>query len=74
MNISKLIQEINIFKNNNRLKQNIFSQFINFFVKIIVQLFFPLIMIFYLGTNDFGVWIILFTIVTVVGGGRFYFS
>jgi len=71
MNIFKLIQEINIFKNNNRLKQNIFSQFINFFVKIIVQLFFPLIMIFYLGTNDFGVWIILFTIVTTISGFNF---
>ena len=71
MNIVKLIQETNIFSNNNRLKQNIFSQLINFLVKIIVQLFFPVIMIFFLGTNDFGVWIILFTIITTVSGINF---
>ena len=66
-----LLEIVDFFKYNSRLKQNISYQSLGFIVKIITQLFFPVLMIITWGADTFGVWIIISTIVATIYGINF---
>jgi len=69
-----LLEIVNFFKYNSRLKQNISYQSLGFIVKIITQLFYPVLMIITWGADTFGVWIIISTIVATIYGINFNFA
>jgi fatty-acid desaturase len=71
MNINKFFQKTEFIKKNPRLKENIFYQIFNFAIKIVNQIFFPVLMIYFFGGNIFGIWIIIYTIVLTINSLNF---
>lgn len=63
-----LLDLLNYFKTNQRFKENTKYQTISFAIKILVQIFFPVLMIMSWGTDIFGIWIILLTIISTIYG------
>src|SRR5210317_56207 len=68
MNLSELF---NFIKYNQRFKVNVGYQTLSFFSKLIVQIFFPVLMILTWGAEIFGVWLILLTIISTIFGINF---
>jgi len=65
MNLSELS---NFIKYNQRFKENVGYQFLSFFSKLVVQIFFPVLMILTWGVEIFGIWLILLTIISTIYG------
>ena len=65
MNLSELF---NFIKYNQRFKENVGYQFLSFFSKLVVQIFFPVLMILTWGVEIFGIWLILLTIISTIYG------
>jgi len=55
-----------MFLSNSRLKRNIFSSISSQSLKIFIQIFYPPLMIFFWGIENFGIWIFLISIPNII--------
>ena len=55
-----------MFFGNSRLKRNIFSSISSQSLKIFVQIFYPPLMIFFWGIENFGIWIFLLSLPNII--------
>ena len=55
-----------MFLGNSRLKRNIFSSISSQSLKIFIQIFYPPLMIFFWGIENFGIWIFLISIPNII--------
>ena len=55
-----------MFLVNSRLKRNIFSSISSQSLKIFIQIFYPPLMIFFWGIENFGIWIFLISIPNII--------